>query len=194
MTDPKEVIAMVVTGGRFVLDTYFAAVDAKQQREGGTPNPLADTGHPSIIDFLTAAGAKIPGVNEAVADMTRTTPLVTPPPPSRLEAADLALIEKRLQEADREINARMSALQERVKAIQLLLRDLCVKLGAPDPAPAPPGPTPPAAPLAAVLEVLTARESMHHGRLAEGEEAVAELEQAAAELSARIDAASGGPS
>jgi hypothetical protein len=193
MTDPKEVIAMVMTGGRFVLDTYFAAVDAKQQREGATPQPLADTGHPSILDFLAAAGAKFPGVNEAVADMTRTSsPLVTPPPTSRLEEADLALIEKRLQEADREINARMSALQERVKAIQLLLRDLCVKLGAPDPAPAAPGPAPP--PLAAVLEVLTARESMHHGRLAEGEEAVAELEQAAAELSARIDAASGGPS
>ena len=194
MTDSKEVFAMVMTGGRFVLDTYFAAVEAKQQREGATPQSVVDTGHPSLADFLAAAGAKIPGIDEAVANMSRTSsPLVTPPPTSRLEEGDLTLIEKRLLEGDRQINERMSALQERVKTIQLLLRDLCVKLGAPDFAPPAPAPPTPSEPLAAVLEVLTARESMHHGRLAEGEEAVAELERVAAELSDRVDAA-GGPS
>jgi hypothetical protein len=186
MTDGKEIAKVVAAGGKFLLDAYFAVYDEKERAHPGAP-PVS----PSFPEVLLAAGARLPGIEDAVANLMghQTN---APPPASAVEA--------RIQQADAAIGARMAALQARVMALETAIASLCRLLepGAPSPvtpsSPAPSSPPPPPLPPDVVV-LLDARERQHNNLLAEGEEAVATLEGAVELLSTRVVAlVGGGPS
>lgn len=194
MTEPKEIFKAVVTGGKVLLDLYFEAYDTKLAKMGGvTPQNAADVA-PTFTEFLAAAGAKIPGVEQAVSNLSGGGgAIVTPPPPS--SASTLSVVEARLKAADAEIYARMGRLQLQVQAVEQLVTDMALRLRGGVPAP----PTPPAAPVveavttstelpAEVESALVAREVQHHAQLAEGEEAVAGLTRAVNLLRDQLEA------
>lgn len=187
MTDPKEIAKAVAAGGKFLLDAYFAVYDEKERAHPGAA-PAA----PSFPEVLMAAGARLPGIEDAVANLMGHQ---TSPPPTAVEA--------RIQQADAAITARMAALQARVMTLESAIAALCRLLepATPSSAPSPAAPSsaapssPPPPPLPPdVVVLMDAREQHHSNLLAEGEEAVATLEGAVELLSTRVVALVGGGS
>ncbi len=187
MTDPKEIAKVVAAGGKFLLDAYFAVYDEKERAHPGAA-PAA----PSFPEVLLAAGARLPGIEDAVANLMGHQ--TSPPPATAVEA--------RIQQADAAITARMAALQARVMTLESAIAGLCRLLeaaassSAPSPAtPSPAAPSSPPAPLPPdVVVLMDAREQHHSSLLAEGEAAVATLEGAVELLGTRVVALVGGGS
>lgn len=193
MSDPKEIAKAVAAGGKFLLDAYFAVYDEKEKERA---HPGAPPVSPTFPEVLLAAGARLPGIEETVANlMGHHSDPSSPPSPSPSPMA----LEARIAQADAAIAARMAALQGRVQTLETAIAGLCRLLEAvmagPVPSSAPSSAAPSSAPLPPnVVVLLDAREAQHSSLLAEGEEAVGMLEGAVEVLSTRVVALVGGGS